>query len=299
MFKKATIGGLLALAVLVGAIFFCIWAGQKINEKLSEINPDAPNPQQSEPNFPSTPTAPTKQSHLALGNPSNAAANPSNENNYLLENDFYALSYNRRKGIANWVSWRLTKADFGNADRQNDFRPDNRLPSNWERILPSDYSRSGFDRGHLCPSADRSSSIQANSETFLMTNITPQTPALNQGPWEKLESYSRSMARRNMTLYIIAGQYGDAGNIKNKLTIPTNFWKIIVVLPNNADLSTVNQNTRIIAVDMPNIDGIKDKNWREYKTTVQQIEKKTGYNFFTNLPENVRNALKTKYDSRE
>jgi endonuclease G len=294
MSKKATIGGLLGLVVLVGAIFFCIWAGQKIDEKLSEINPNAPTPAPEQP-IPNEPSAPTKQPHLALGNPGNASVNP---DNYLLENDFYALSYNRKKAIPNWVAWRLTKSDFGNADRQNDYRPDDRLPADWQKITPFDYSGSGFDRGHLCPSADRSSSVRANSETFLMTNMTPQTPELNQGAWEKLESYSRSMVRRNMTLYIFAGQYGERGKVKNKITIPTNFWKIIVVLPNNANISTINLSTRVIAVDMPNAEDIKNKNWREYKTTVQQIERKTGYKFFTNLSEDLRNTLITKYDSR-
>ena len=299
MKSKALIGGIIALIIIALAIAFCVWAGGKINEKLSEINPS--EPQTSEPNSPQTNDSQSvSQGNLPFGNPSNAAPNTSNSDNYLMESKFYTLSYNREKGIANWVAWRLSKSDFGSANRQNDFRPDDRLPGSWTRILPSDYSGSGFDRGHLCPSADRSNSVESNSATFLMTNISPQTPDLNQGAWEKLETYSRSMARRDGNLFIIAGNYGNRRErVKSKITIPTNFWKIIVVIPPGADASAINKDTRIIAVDMPNVSGIKEKNWRDYKTTVRQIEQKTGYDFFSNLPKDLQNALETKIDDRQ
>lgn len=293
MKSKAIIGGIIVLIILLAAILACVWAGSKINEKLTEINPNQPTPQNQNTPQPNQPNQ--TANHLSLGNPSNASNNP---DNFLMQNDSFALAYNREKGLANWVSWRLSKSDFGSANRQNDFRPDDRLPIGWTRILPSDYSGSGFDRGHLCPSADRLISIESNSLTFLMTNIAPQTADLNQGPWEKLETYSRSMARRDGTLYIIAGQYGASGKVKNKVTVPTNFWKIIVVLAPGADFSSITKDTRIIAVDMPNVKGIKEKNWRDYRTTVRQIEQKTGYNFLSNLPQNIQNSLETKPDSR-
>lgn len=298
MKSKALIGGIIALIVIGLAIVFCVWVGGKINQKLSELNPSAPqNTESSSPQ--TTETQQVSQGNLPFGNPSNATPNASNSNNYLLENQFYTLSYNREKGIANWVAWHLVKGDFGNVNRQNDFRPDSRLPAGWTKILPSDYSGSGFDRGHFCPSADRSNSVEANSATFLMTNMSPQTADLNQGPWEKLETYSRSMARRDGNLFIIAGQYGASGKVKNKITVPTNFWKIIVVLPPGADFSAINKDTRVIAVDMPNITGIKEKNWREYRTTIRQIEQKTGYNFLSNLPQNIQNSIETKVDNRQ
>ncbi len=61
----------------------------------------------------------------------------------------YALSYNRSKGTANWVSWQLNSSWLGHMDRQNDFRPDDTLPAGWERVTPSVYSRSGYDKGHI------------------------------------------------------------------------------------------------------------------------------------------------------
>jgi endonuclease G, mitochondrial len=295
---KALIGGILGLVIVVGMAFACLWLIGKMRESVAETNETI---DQSQPNQTSSPTENNvpQQIHLALGNPSNATANPANVNNYLLSNKYYAVSYNRQKAVANWVSWRLVKDSFGDASRQNDFRPNQNLPRGWTQITPNDYTGSGFDRGHLCPSADRSSSIEGNSSTFLMTNISPQTHDLNTGPWEKLETYSRSLAKRNSTLYIITGQYGEDGKVRNKITIPTNFWKIVVVLPNNVDVSAISKDTRIIAVDMPNVSGIGEQNWRDFKTTVRQIEQKTGYNFLSNVPQNIQDVIETKVDSRQ
>lgn len=302
MKMKAFFGGCLALIVIAAIGIACLWIFKIMNETASENNSETTTIEQpidnSQPDNNQGNQTPN-DIHLALGNPSNATANPANANNYLLTNKYFAISYNRQKAIANWVAWRISKNYFGDAQRQNDFRPDDRLPNGWTQITPYDYNGSGFDRGHMCPSADRSSSVEGNSATFLMTNISPQTKALNQGPWEKLESYSRSMARRNVTLYIIAGQYGDDGKIRNKISIPTNFWKIVVVVPNDGNISQVNANTRVIAVDMPNNEDIMESNWREFKTTVRQIEQKTGYNFFSNLPKNVQDILETKVDIKQ
>lgn len=236
-----------------------------------------------------------KKIYLSPGNPSGASDKP---DNFLLTNSAYALSYNNRKGIANWVAWRLSKNDMGEAERQNDFRPDSRLPGGWTLIDSRDYSSSGYERGHLCPSADRSSSPAINSETFLMTNIAPQTHGLNSGPWEKLERYSRSMARREANLYIIAGQYGTKGKIDGRLTIPANFWKVIVVIENGGDISSADSNTRVIAVDMPNDNGIEKRNWREFSVTVRSIEEKTGYDLLSNLPRKLQDQLETRVDPR-
>ena len=301
MRNKALTGGAVVLIIIGLVVVFCLWAGEKINDKITENNPNIskPAPDNNEnPLAPPTASSEAEKVYLALGNPSNASSSPSNADNYLMVNNIYALSYNRDKGIPNWVAWRLTASDFGSANRQNDFRPDERLPQNWTHVMPNDYTHSGYDRGHLCPSADRSNSEESNSETFLMTNMTPQTHALNAGPWEKLETYSRSMVRRDTTLYIIAGQYGEKEKLKNKVSVPTNFWKIIVVLPANGNVSAINANTRIIAVDMPNDEYVANENWRKYRTTVKNIEQKTGYNFLSNIPDNLRNMLKSKIDTQ-
>lgn len=125
------------------------------------------------------------------------------------------ICYNRDKGIPNWVAWRVTKADLGQLDREDAFR---RRPSaeGWTRITPNDYTGSGYDRGHVCPNADRYSSREAADSTFVMTNMTPQTGDLNRGPWQKLEAYLRTLVNRGSDIYIIAGVYGDKGKLKKK-----------------------------------------------------------------------------------
>ena len=107
---------------------------------------------------------------LALGNPSRAETKLNQPDNYLVTHTGYALSYNRSRGAANWVSWHLEKDDTGDAERTNAFAPDTILPKDWW-VLPTDYAGSGYDRGHLIPSKDRSSSEEANRETFLMSNM--------------------------------------------------------------------------------------------------------------------------------
>ena len=235
--------------------------------------------------------------YLRLGNPS--AANNSDPNNFLMVNPAYAVSYNRSRGTANWVAWTITRADIGDAERSNDFRPNPDLPKSFPRITPSDYTGSGFDRGHLCPSKDRSNAPDANSRTFLMTNIVPQAPDSNQGVWKNLEDYSRDLVFEGNDVYVIAGVTGERGRLKNKITIPATTWKIIVVLPENFDsVSDLKANAQVIAVDIPNQNGIKNDDWRKYRVTVRQIEQKTGLNLFAALPPNIQEPLKTKMDGK-
>ncbi len=132
-----------------------------------------------------TSAAPAKI-ELVLGNPSNASADKTNPDNYLLSHNGFVLSYNKTRGAANWVTWHLSRTDIGAVERTNAFAPDTSLPKDWW-IRPSDYVGSGYDRGHLCPSKDRSDTEANNRETFLMSNMQPQAPKLNQKTWKYLE----------------------------------------------------------------------------------------------------------------
>ena len=128
--------------------------------------------------------------HLLLGKPSNATA--FNAKDYLLVRPQYALSYNRDKGSPNWVSWQLNQSWLGSLPRLP-FEPDGSLPQSWYQVQPDDYTGSGFDRGHLVPAADRNKTTADSQAVFLMTNIFPQSPDNNQGPWEKLESANSNL----------------------------------------------------------------------------------------------------------
>lgn len=234
---------------------------------------------------------------LVLGNPSGAAADKNQPDNYLVAHTNFILSYNKSRGAANWVAWHLGKSDIGNIERSNAFAPDPILPREWW-IRPADYVGSGYDRGHLCPSKDRSSSEEANRETFLMSNMQPQMPNLNQRTWKYLEDYGREIAGKGNEAYIYAGCYGESGRLKNKITIPTHCWKIIVILKEgDGDLKRIDKNTRVIAVDMPNDAGV-GRWWRSYLTTVDDIEEKTGYDFLSTVSAPIQSVIEAKKDNR-
>lgn len=247
-------------------------------------------------------------SSLALGNPSGAVEDVNSPNNYLLVKPQFALGYDRDQGKPNWVSWHLDISDRGTADRQDDFRNDPALPAGWYQVQSSSYNGSvtGFDRGHNCPSADRTSSVVNNSATFFMTNMMPQSSKNNQGPWADLEDYTRTYLPGN-EMYVVCGSYGKGGigstNVyyetldNGRVTVPSNCWKVIVILPvGDNDAARVNTNTRVIAVNMPNINAI-DANWGTYRTTVDAIEAATGYDLLSNLQVEVQNAIEAKVDN--
>ncbi len=231
---------------------------------------------------------------LPFGNPSNATNDPANEDNFLIVRDSSVISYNNRRGTANWIAWRTTRRDLGGSIARPLFEPDPDLPDDFRRIGYYDYSGSGYDRGHLVPAADRFGNPDQFRQTFFMTNIVPQTGDLNQFPWEKFESYARSLVYRGNELYTISGVYGDAGRLRNKITVPTNCWKVIVVFGRGQRVDTITNVTRIIAVDMPNADGIEDVPWERYKTTVRAIEERTGFNLFRSLPRDIQDRIETR-----
>ncbi len=238
--------------------------------------------------------------HLAMGIPSKATPDIANANDYLIADDKrpYALSYNNSKHIPNWSSWQLNKSWLGTVPRANDFRSDPSLPQGWYQVKSSDYNGTGYDRGHMTPSADRTKDPATNSATFLMTNIVPQTPDNNRDVWEGLESESRRLVNLGKQLYILAGGLGEKGTISaEKISVPASTWKVIVVLDQpNLKASDINPQTRVIAINVPNIQGIKDKTWRDYRLSVDQLEEKTGYNFLTNVPEAVQQVIESKID---
>ena len=113
----------------------------------------------------------------------------------VLEMSTFTVEYDTALLVPVAVEWLLFGSHLGKVKRPSSsrFREDTRVPR--PRATHDDYTRSGFDRGHMCPAADRSSSRQAMDETFIMTNVTPQAPALNRGAWKRLEDGARSFVR--------------------------------------------------------------------------------------------------------
>nr|MDZ8061255.1 DNA/RNA non-specific endonuclease [Nostoc sp. EkiNYC01] len=269
-------------------------------------------------NYPATGDNNFGSVHLIVGNPSGATQDSNNVDNLLLIKKQNALSYNKSKSIANWVSWQLNRKWLGGIDRCKSFSPDNTLPSGFKSVLPTDYKGSGFDRGHLTPSADRTDNAADNCAVFQMSNIIPQSPDVNQGPWEKLERYSRELAEQGKELYIIAGGVGTGGEgtngfkptfigrtSNNKINVPASSWKVILILDRpGLGLQGVTKNTRVIAVNMPHKQGVKQQSWDvksngkfRYITSVDEIEKLTGYDFFTNVPKDIQDVIEAKIDN--
>jgi endonuclease G, mitochondrial len=245
-----------------------------------------------------TPT-PTASEHLTMGNPSNAVTNVAQPNNYLMEKPQYSMSYSRDNGGPNWVSWHLDTSWLGSTPRQDDFRADTTLPTGWYRVQGTDYSGSGFDRGHMCPSADRTVTVTANSATFLMTNMIPQLPANNQGVWANLENYSRTLVSQGNELYIISGGQGLQFFIANgHVAVPAQTWKVIIVLPvGSNDISRVTTSTRTIAVVVPN-SGTINSDWRTYRVSVDQVEAITGFDFFSNVSSGIQAVIEGRIDNQ-
>jgi hypothetical protein len=158
----------------------------------------------------------------------------------------------------------------------------------------------------MTPNADRDNpaSIPLNQETFLMSNMVPQAPNNNQGPWADLESFLRTLLATN-EVYVIAGPAGVGGSGDNgpaetiangHVTVPAYTWKVVLVIPaGDNDVSRVTAATRTIAVIMPNHNSI-NSDWHTYLTTVDAVEALTGYDFFANVPDAIENSVEAGVD---
>ena len=200
-----------AIALVLGMIASC----NLTSSPPSELPRVSPKPGIEKPRQKPAPTAQnpvasaTNNRNLLLGNPSNTTSSIASADNYLLVKSQYVLSYNSKTKTANWVSWQLNRSWIGIADRQDNFRPDDALPVNWYAVRPNDYTGSGYDRGHVAPSADRTRNEADNSATFLMTNMMPQVPEVNKGVWGDLEEYCRELVQQGKELYISGWARGE------------------------------------------------------------------------------------------
>ncbi len=249
------------------------------------------------------PKAP-KNRNVRYGLPGEAKDDPASKEAFLIDRPQYVLSYNDKTRTANWACWQLTSKDIGRVAR-GAFEPDKDLPKGFAQIGFGVYTGSGFDRGHLVPSKDRSDTEENNDAVFLMTNIVPQSPRCNQGAWERFERYCRDLADGGKELYIAAGPHGQGGISSDgakKLTIgrnppfvtvPASLWKVVLVLDKGTNPT---KSTRAIAVWMPNDDTVTE-DWADYRVSVAEVEKKTKLKFFPLVPEETATALKEKPDA--
>jgi len=239
---------------------------------------------------------------MQLGNPSGATLDTNNHNHFLIQRTVQAIDYNNALGVPNWASWNVTASDIGSSGRSPSFYTDTNLPSGFTRVTTSDYTNSGYDRGHLCPSADRTDDATNNALVFFMSNIMPQAPVNNQTVWANFESYCRTLAQSGNELLIVCGPGGFNGSRiqpSGKAAIPGFTWKIAVVVTNGPGMATnrISENTRVITIKIPNNDNVSSA-WQNYLTSPQQIQNDTGYTFFTSLQPPIAAALRSKIDGQ-
>lgn len=193
----------------------------------------------------------------------------------------YTFLYRPEGMIAHWVAYKLTLSDMtGEADRSDAFAPDALLTRyGWRSATHSDYRGSGFDRGHLLPSADRTCSEEANRATFLYSNMAPQTPRLNRGAWKLLEEKLRKLAADYDTLYIVVGTVlpPQPKRIGSGVAVPELFFKA-VALRREDDFEGA-------AYVMPNeTKKLTGKDYTDFEVSIDSVERLSGLNLFPNIP---------------
>lgn len=257
----------------------------------------------------------SENSPLFWGNPSDSISDTTASNNYLMEKPQFTICYNSDTLNPNWVAWHLAASDLGEADRADTFRPDTELPTGWYAVRKNDYKFTyyGFDRGHICPSADRTATTEDNSMTFLMTNMVPQAPDNNRIVWVALEKFEREQVLAGKEAYIFAGPYGKGGTgdkgyfeeipitLKDgtalSIIVPSHTWKIILFMPEGEgdfERAVSSGQAEILAVNVPNEKGCgKNGSWEQYLCSVNYIEEITGYDFFELLPDDIEEEFES------
>ena len=237
-------------------------------------------------------------------------ASTSNPNDLLIERPQYTLSYNESRGTPNWVAYELDARQIvGGQDRCNCFTADPNLPTD-KQIFTSDYTNGGFDRGHMARSFDRTAANGDNASTFYLTNIVPQQADLNQGVWAQFENaLGDSATKGGRAVYIITGPLYSRSHgltfLKNegKVAVPDSTWKIALIGPRADGNPFTHGNVQswddltgltILAVNMPNVSGVRNDPWGKYLTTVGKIEEATGYHFLPLLNAAFRSAIEVK-----
>ncbi len=194
----------------------------------------------------------------------------------------YTFLYRPADKVSRWVAYKLTSSDVaGEAGRSDAFAVDPRLERyGWQSATHADYRGSGYDRGHLLPSADRTSSEAANRATFLYSNMAPQLPKLNRGAWKVLEERLRGLTAEYDTLYIVVGAVVDGSperrTIGSGVSVPELFFKAVAL--RRAD------SFRGEAYVMPNdTERLAGRLFSDFEVSVDSVERLTGLDLFPNI----------------
>ncbi|MDB4900702.1 MAG: non-specific endonuclease, partial [Gemmatimonadetes bacterium] len=220
----------------------------------------------------------------------------------------YTMSYNASHAGPNWVSWNLDASHTGGSARCNCFTADTALTRlGITAYNTNDWVNGGiWSRGHMSPSADWADSDGDNAPTFFLSNMIPQKQAANSGAWGDLENYLRTLAVANAEIYIVAGPIFTKGRTNGKdgfgfttgtghIAVPDSMWKVAIVVPDGRSAAQITNpaDVRVIAVNMPN-EATSVGGWANFSTTIARIQKSTGYDLLSALPERIQCTLESR-----
>ena len=203
----------------------------------------------------------------------------------------YSLEYNEKTEQPFWVAYELTREEvLGKVQRKDAFRADPDISTGSAAL--SDYKGSGYDRGHLAPAADMKWSKEVMSESFFMSNMSPQAPSFNRGIWKKLEEQVRKWAVDNRKILIATGPiitqgYKTIGD--NEVAVPAYYYKVI--------MDITEPSKKGIGFILPNAKG--EKELPEYSMTIDEVERITGLDFFYQVPDDDEVILESSMDIRK
>jgi len=207
----------------------------------------------------------------------------------IISHSAYTIQYNEKYEQADWAAYALTSEMLtGASERTDDFRPDPAVPTG--SATPADYKGSGYDKGHLVPANDMTFSPVCMSETFFMSNMSPQVPSFNRGIWKQLEELVRKWAKDNGGIYIVTGPVLKDGGFDtiglDRVAVPKRFFKVI--------LDYREPELKAVGFLIPNRK--TGESPESYAVTVDKVEEETGLDFFPQLPDNVEEQLESRIE---
>lgn len=199
----------------------------------------------------------------------------------------YTVSYNNTYKTPNWVAWELTREETqGKEDRKDKFVPDPDLPE--PRVEHADYTRSGYDRGHMAPAADMKWSEETMAQSFYMSNICPQNQKLNRDDWGDLEETCREWAKKYGRVYIVCGPIYDKKNPKrigkHQVAVPDRFFKVVLI----------ENRKNPMAMGFLFDNAAHHQALEKYMVTVDSVEAVTKLDFFSKLSDRVENRIEAE-----
>ena len=213
---------------------------------------------------------------------------PNGKQGQVIQRTGYTLAYDKKTKTPQWVAWELTKEETkGNHERTDKFLPDPNVEG--AKVATTDYTGSGYDRGHMAPAGDMKWSKKAMEESFYMSNICPQIHHLNTGDWNELEANTRKWARRYGSVYVTCGPIYNGSRRtqyigKNRVKVPDAFFKVILIQSP--------KKTCALGFFFENEAGQRPLN--EYLVSIDYLEQTTGIDFFPALPDELENVLEAE-----